>query len=318
MALQERLRPRLREDLVVVAIGGVMLAVFLAQPDNDLAADQVPRSMDWLGVLLLAVGCVSLLARRRFPLSVVVLALALEVVWNSLGYTNGAINLPALVAFYALGTTGDRAREVAAVVLTVVPLAIATVVDGQPWRWIVGNTGWPIAALLFGEVSRSRRCCSAATRSEPSEPRPTRKRRPSATGRGTAADRPRPPRPPRPHRVADDGAGRCRGRQARSVARRGPPGDRAHPGSRAPGQRRDPGDGAAAAQRRRTDARAVADDRRHRAAEPGATRIGLTVECRIAPDVGDVDALIGLTAYRIVQEALTNVVRHADASQSTS
>ena len=117
MALQERLRPRLREDLVVVVIGGVMLAVFLAQPDNDLSVDQVPRSMDGLGVLLLGIGCVSLLARRRFPLSVVVLALALEVVWNSLGYTNGAINLPALVAFYALGTTGDRAREVAAVAL---------------------------------------------------------------------------------------------------------------------------------------------------------------------------------------------------------
>ena len=59
-----------------------------------------------------------------------------------LGYTNGAINLPALVAFYALGTTGDRTREVAAVALTVLPLAIATVVDGKPWRWLIGNIGW--------------------------------------------------------------------------------------------------------------------------------------------------------------------------------
>src|SRR5262245_40499248 len=106
-----------------------MLAVFLAQPDNDLAADQVPRAMDWLAVLLLAVGCGSLLWRRRFPLSVVVLALALEVVWNSLGYTNGAINLPALVAFYALGTTGDRLRQAAAVGLTAVPLVVATIVE---------------------------------------------------------------------------------------------------------------------------------------------------------------------------------------------
>jgi signal transduction histidine kinase len=43
-------------------------------------------------------------------------------------------------------------------------------------------------------------------------------------------------------------------------------------------------------------------------------RLGLEVDCRIDPSAYDVDGLIGLTAYRIVQEALTNVVRHSGAS----
>jgi signal transduction histidine kinase len=314
VALQERLRPRRREDLVVVVIGGVMLAVFLAQPDNDLAADQVPRAMDWLGVVLLAIGCLSLLARRRHPFSVVVLALVLEVVWNALGYTNGAINLPALVAFYALGTTGDRVREVAAIALTAVPLVIAAVIDAQPWWWLVGNIGWPVAALLFGEVSRSRhvlldRYQERAERAEADQEAETQRRLAEERLRiardlhdllghtvslmtvqaGVAAAK--LDRSPDSARKAIEHI-REAGRQANSEVR-------------------------ATVQLLRSveeptlaPSPTVADIER---LSQGAARIGLTVDCRIAPDALDVDALIGLTAYRIVQEALTNVVRHAAA-----
>jgi signal transduction histidine kinase len=315
VALQERLRPRLREDLVVVAIGGVMLAVFLAQPDNDLAADQVPRSMDWLGVLLIGVGCVSLLACRRFPLSVVVLALALEVVWNSLGYTNGAINLPALVAFYALGTTGDRLRQAVALVLTVVPLVIAMVVDRQPWWWIVGNVGWPVAALLFGEVSRSRRMLldryqQRAERAEADQEAETQRRLAEERLRiardlhdllghtvslmtvqaGVAAAK--LDRSPDSAREAIEHI-REAGRQANNEIR------------------------ATVQLLRSVDEPTLSPSPTIADVEQlsrGATRLGLTVACRIAPDALGVDALVGLTAYRIVQEALTNVVRHADAT----
>ena len=40
---------------------------------------------------------------------------------------------------------------------------------------------------------------------------------------------------------------------------------------------------------------------------------GLVVELRTTGTVRPVDAVVGLTAYRIVQEALTNVMRHAQA-----
>jgi signal transduction histidine kinase len=46
------------------------------------------------------------------------------------------------------------------------------------------------------------------------------------------------------------------------------------------------------------------------------TAAGLTVDVRIEGDIGDVPPGIGLAAYRIVQEALTNSIRHASASHS--
>jgi signal transduction histidine kinase len=238
----------------------------------------------------------------------------LEVVWNTLGFTNGAINLPALVAFYALGTTGDRVRQGIAVALTAVPLVIATVVDEQPWWWLIGNIGWPVAALLFGEVSRSRhvlldRYQERAERAEADQEAETQRRLAEERLRiardlhdllghtvslmtvqaGVAAAK--LDRSPDSARTAIEHI-REAGRQANSEIR------------------------ATVQLLRSVDeptlapSPTIADIER---LSQGAARIGLTVDCRIAPDALDVDALIGLTAYRIVQEALTNVVRHADA-----
>ena len=47
------------------------------------------------------------------------------------------------------------------------------------------------------------------------------------------------------------------------------------------------------------------------------TAAGLPVELRVEGDLGDVPAALGLTAYRVVQEALTNVVKHAGPARAT-
>jgi signal transduction histidine kinase len=43
---------------------------------------------------------------------------------------------------------------------------------------------------------------------------------------------------------------------------------------------------------------------------------GLAVEVRTTGPARPVDGVVGVTAYRIVQEALTNVLRHADARRA--
>jgi signal transduction histidine kinase len=47
----------------------------------------------------------------------------------------------------------------------------------------------------------------------------------------------------------------------------------------------------------------------------GVCRSGLAVDLRVDGDVGALPAVVGATAYRVVQEALTNTLRHARATR---
>ncbi|WP_433276953.1 sensor histidine kinase [Pseudonocardia xinjiangensis] len=49
----------------------------------------------------------------------------------------------------------------------------------------------------------------------------------------------------------------------------------------------------------------------------GVIRSGLPVDLHLTGDVSGVPTVVGTTAYRVVQEALTNALRHADASRVT-
>jgi signal transduction histidine kinase len=49
----------------------------------------------------------------------------------------------------------------------------------------------------------------------------------------------------------------------------------------------------------------------------GVTRSGLPVDLRVHGDLTAVPAVVGITAYRVVQEALTNAIRHAGATRVT-
>ncbi len=49
----------------------------------------------------------------------------------------------------------------------------------------------------------------------------------------------------------------------------------------------------------------------------GVTGVGLAVDVRVEGDIDAVPGSVGVTAYRIVQEALTNTLRHAEAHRAT-
>jgi signal transduction histidine kinase len=302
----------------VVVLGAVMLIVFAAQPDNDVAADVEPRDLDWLGLLIVAVAAATLLARHRFPLLVVVALLILLGWWNALGYTSGLLNVVSLVAYFTVGATGDRRKQATALVLTAVPLVGFVLVEGEPWWWILSNAGWPLAAIMFGELSRSRRALldSYQRRAERAEA----DREAEATRR-VAEERLRIARDLHDllgHTVsvmmvqagvAEDKLDSAPDRARSAISH-----------IRGAGRQASKEVRATIELLRQADDLALAPtptitDIEHLAAN--AQQLGLGVDVDIADAAADVDALTGLTVYRVVQEALTNVVRHSTAKHVT-
>jgi signal transduction histidine kinase len=302
-------------DLLVVALGAVMLVVFAAQPDNDIAADVEPRGLDWLALLIVAIAAATLLFRRRYPLLVVVAILVLLGWWNLLGYTNGLLNVVSLGAYFTVGATGDRRKQVVALILTTVPLVGFLLIEGEPWWWFLSNAGWPVAAVLFGELTRSRRALmdSYQRRAERAEAD-----REAEARRRVAEERLRIARDLHDllgHTVsvmmvqacvADDKFDSAPDRAQAAIRHIRSAGRQANKEVRATIELlRQTHDMALAPTPTITD---IAD------LVANAERLGLHVDCEIAKDAADVDALAGLTVYRVVQEALTNVMRHSTAN----
>jgi signal transduction histidine kinase len=304
-----------RGDLLVVALGAVMLVVFAAQNDYDIPADVEPRGLDWLALLFLTIGAALLLFRHRYPLLVVVAMLAVLSWWNVLGYTNGLLNAMSLAAYFTVGTTGDRRKQAVALIVTMVPLAGYLVVVGEP-SWFISNTGWPLAAVLFGELSRSRRelTDSYQRRAERAEAD-----REAEACRRVADERLRIARDLHDllgHTVsvmmvqagvAEDKFDSAPDRARMAIRHIRTAGRQANKEVRATIE----------VLRQTHDLALGPTPTIAHIAHLAATtteQLGLRVDCEIADDAAETDALTGLTVYRVVQEALTNVMRHSTAT----
>jgi signal transduction histidine kinase len=312
------LRKRIRDaDPVVTLLGAVLLLLFATVPETaDIPPDVEPQGLDWLAVVILGLGGAALLVRRRFPVLVVVVSLVLIGWWHAAGYTNGLINVVVLVAYFTVGATGDRRRQIAAMVLAVGPL-LGLLLIAQPSTWspLITAVAWPAAALLFGELSRSRRALIQEYRRRAEQAEAERE---AEAQRRVAEER---------LRIARDLHDLLGHTVSLMTVQAGVAADTF---DRAPDKARAAIDHIRAAGRQATnEIRATVELlRRHDepllSPTPGIADIpalvtstaglGLDVDCRIDPSAYDVDGLVGLTAYRIVQEALTNVVRHAGAS----
>ncbi len=146
-----------RGDVIAVTLALVLLTLFALTPDREIG-DVSPRGLDLVAVALLAAAAGSLVAARRAPVGTAVTCLALNAVWHLTGYTSGLINAPTLVAFFVVGTTGDRRRQIGLCVGVFIGLFTLTVpIGGEPVTTLFDAIGWPLAAVLLGEAVRARR-----------------------------------------------------------------------------------------------------------------------------------------------------------------
>lgn len=277
------------------------------------------RAADGLTYLLVVVSAVVLLVRHRWPLLVAVVCGSVLTAWYVLGHRGELLNLAFLVALYTVAVQGGRRRSVLAGVMAVVCSGGLAWVTGGRSSAPAAEMVWPVAALLLGEVVRSRRELLEVYAAREGLAAADRERE---AGRRVAQERLRIAR--EVHDVVAHTMAAVNVQMAVAVT--------------AFSQR--PEAARAALVQARTSSREAMRELRAtvallRDATPGVstgpaprlgelddlvTRAGSTgvdVSLHCATDGRELPAVVELAAYRIVQEALTNVIRHANARTAT-
>jgi signal transduction histidine kinase len=294
--------------LVLVVQVGLTIAASRRQPDR--------QPLDLLAFLLLAAGPVALLWRWRSPALVLAAVMASSVLYFALGYPYGPAWLALIVAFWTAVTGGARRAAWATAFLGLATyFALAALLDRVPpptAATIAAHLGWLLLVLAIAEVAlaaRQRRQAAEWTRAEEARRRAGEERmriarelhdvlahnislinvqagvalhlmdeQPGQSRSALAAIK----------QASNDALGELR--SVLDVLRQG---DEAPP--------RAPASGLA-----QLDSLAA-----------GAGATGLEVRTRVEGAPRPLPAGTDLAAFRIVQEALTNVTRHAGPASAT-
>ena len=313
------MRTLTRSDLFDAALGAsVAAALVVITRGIDVAEDE--RLLDAVAYACLVVAGASLAVRRRFPAAALMLASAAVGVYAARSYPGGPIFVAPLVGVYSVAGVWPRRRSVPLVaVATLTVLLPALVFDrstADPGLIALVYVGWVGVALLVGEAARTRREYLVGLEERA---RYLEESREQETRRRVAEERLRTARDV--HDVVAHALA--------SIALQAGVGVRL--AARDPQQAED---ALARIRRASTDAlgelRAVLDLLRADGAaelrDPtpaladldrllcDAAGNGMDVRLEVRGDSQPLPAVIEVAAYRIVQESLTNVVRHAGSS----
>src|SRR5712671_3834548 len=154
-----------RVDVVLAVLAGVVQIGGTA-----LVARHHPhvRTLDVYGYLLLAAGPAALLARRKQPVPVLMLAFATTLGYVLLGYPGGPIWMGLIVAFGTALMAGHRIAAygwLLAGYLGFLWLPVLTAGQPAPSAWAAGGlAAWLLLLLAGAELIRNRRAFAQASR----------------------------------------------------------------------------------------------------------------------------------------------------------
>jgi signal transduction histidine kinase len=293
----------------LVELGGTALA----------ARHQAPaRTLDVFGYLLLGAGAAAVVARRGQPVPVLMLAFATTLGYVLLGYPNGPIWLTLMIAFGTALMAGHRIAAYGSLLagyLAFLWLPVLVAVQRAPSAWAAGGlAAWLLLLLAGAELIRNRRAFTQASRQRAIEEQRSAheaaQRQASEERLGIARDL---------HDVVAHSLSLINVQAGVALELMDQRPEQVRTALTAIKQ---------ASREALVDVQSVLDSLRRpgeempRAPAPGlrdvaelvrrAGATGLSADVQVTPLTlpRGVDA----AAYRIVQEALTNVVRHADAS----
>lgn len=311
-----------RDVVVAVVVGALQIGGTIAASHNQSGREDV-RAMDVWAYLLISLGPLLLPVRRKFPVAVLLGALAPTVAYTFRDYPPGPIFLALIVALFTAMTAGHRA-----VSYGVLAVGYATMGWLGPWlrddalpngAWAGGVAAWLLVLAAVSEVVRVRRAYVAAERRRVAEERAAREEAERARAGEERLRIARELHDVLAHHIslmnvqASVGLELMDGNpeQARTALTAVKQASR-----EALGELRGvlailKGEGEAAP---RTPTAGLADLDELVAR---ASTAHLAVRLERDDEVGAMPGPVGLAAYRIVQEAVTNAVRHSAASLVT-
>ncbi|MFB4266622.1 sensor histidine kinase [Nonomuraea sp. GTA35] len=118
------------------------------------------RPLDPAGLILITIAALSLAFRRTAPLAAGIVAAACGVVYYAAHYPGVFAAAPALAAIYTLAVLGRRADAIWLAIGLAVPvygLMALSSDDPAAGNWMTLLSGWLVAMVVIGEMTRSRR-----------------------------------------------------------------------------------------------------------------------------------------------------------------
>lgn len=301
-----------------VATGAALAAAFVAI-SSHIPPERDQIHLDALGYAVLVCAGASVALWRRWPQVVVGVATATLAIILGRHYPNGPVWLTGWVALLALSwRQSRRAAVIGAALMFVVLSVVALAVEGRhaPLLWPLIFLGWSAAAVLLGDLLRNRR---GYLNSLEERARYLERTREEEARRRVAEDRLRIARDLHDSVAHAMATINVQAGAAAHVVQRRPEaaGEALAAIQRASGEVLDELNAMLGLLRESAEAA-------QRAPTPGIAEIGQLVEATreagvpvslvVAGPVELVPAAVGTAAYRIVQESLTNVIKHAGAS----
>lgn len=297
--------------------GGAALTAFFLLASGHNQPPSGGRSLDALGYVLLVLAGASVAGCRRYPRAALILVVGALGSYLGRGYPVGPIYLAGMVVLFSLGWHAPRREAVAGAgllvaVLTVVSLATRPGATVLPLIF----AGWAAAAVFLGEMVRNRRVYLEGVRDQARSRELTREEQ---ARRRIAEDR------LRIARDLHDSVGHAMAMINVQAAA----------GAHVADQRPEAAKQALVAIQRASgdvldeltamlDVLRANGETAERMPMPGIAQIRSLVESSGSPQLRtevviegrtqDVPEAVGVAAYRIVQESLTNVIRHAGAT----
>lgn len=157
-----------RPLLTDAAVAAVALVAALALAAGASAGQPGTRAMDGWAYPLVVAAYAALVARRRWPLPVAGVVGGTLLVFAVRAYPGGPLVVAVMVALYTLGVSLTRSQALVAGALAAVLVAarsvIAVTAHGQVSAFSWAAPGWVMVCLLAGMVMRGRRLAMDALR----------------------------------------------------------------------------------------------------------------------------------------------------------